>query len=133
TKVGVPIETNDFVNREFSAATMLRDVDGQRRRLGRDTIDIYLLHSPSVEQLRTQDWHEGFERLKGEGKVRWVGISTHDHASGIEAIERGADVLQVEYDLLDPTAEEELLPLAQARDVGVMVRTPLARGLLTGK
>src|SRR5438105_3518598 len=64
TKVGVPIETNDFANREFSAATMLRDVDGQRRRLGRDTIDIYLLHSPSVEQLRTQDWHDGFERLK---------------------------------------------------------------------
>jgi aryl-alcohol dehydrogenase-like predicted oxidoreductase len=133
TKVGVPIETNDFANREFSAATMLRDVEGQRQRLRRDTIDVYLLHSPSVEQLRSQDWREGFERLKGEGKIRWIGISTHDHASGIEAIEQGADALQVEYDLLDPTAEDQLLPLARARGVGVMVRTPLARGLLTGK
>jgi myo-inositol catabolism protein IolS len=133
TKVGVPIETNDFGRREFSAAGMLRDIDGQRERLRRDTIDVYLLHSPSVEQLRTQDWREGFDRLRGEGKVRWVGISTHDHASGIEAINQGADALQVEYDLLDPRAEDELLPLAQERNVGVMVRTPLARGLLTGK
>jgi myo-inositol catabolism protein IolS len=133
TKVGVPIATNDFGNREFSAASILRDVDGQRERLRRETIDVYLLHSPSVQQLKTQDWREAFEKLKSQGKVRWTGISTHDHASGIEAIEQGADALQVEYDLLDPTAEEELLPLAQQRNVGVMARTPLARGLLTGK
>jgi myo-inositol catabolism protein IolS len=133
TKVGVPIESNDFANREFSAATILRDVDGQRERLRRETIDVYLLHSPSAEQLRDKGWREALERLKGDGKVRWIGISTHDHASGIEAIEQGADALQVEYDLLDPTAEDELLPLAREREVGVMVRTPLARGLLTGK
>src|SRR6185503_14066521 len=35
TKVGVPVETNDFANREFSAATILRDIDGQRERLRR--------------------------------------------------------------------------------------------------
>jgi myo-inositol catabolism protein IolS len=133
TKVGVPIETNDYANREFSAATILGDVDGQCRRLRRDTIDIYLLHSPSVEQLRRDDWAAAFERLKREGKIRWTGISTSDHASGVEAIRLGADALQIEYDLLSPTAEDELLPLARDRGVGVMVRTPLARGLLTGK
>jgi aryl-alcohol dehydrogenase-like predicted oxidoreductase len=41
--------------------------------------------------------------------------------------------LQIEYDLLDPSAEDELLPLAQEHDSGIMVRTPLARGLLSGK
>ena len=133
TKVGVPIQTNDYANREFSAATILGDVDGQLRRLRREAIDVYLLHSPSVEQLRRDDWATAFDRLKREGKVRWTGISTSDHASGIAAIEMGADVLQIEYDLLSPTAEDDLLPLAQARNVGIMVRTPLARGLLTGK
>jgi myo-inositol catabolism protein IolS len=133
TKVGVPIETNDYANREFSARTILGDVDGQLRRLRREAIDVYLLHSPSVEQLRREDWATAFDRLKAEGKVRWTGISTADHASGVEAIARGADVLQIEYDLLSPTAEDELLPLAQREGVGVMVRTPLARGLLTGK
>jgi aryl-alcohol dehydrogenase-like predicted oxidoreductase len=133
TKVGVPIETNDYANREFSAATILRDVDGHLRRLRREAIDVYLLHSPSAAQLSQGDWAAAFDRLKREGKVRWTGISTSDHASGITAVELGAEALQIEYDLLVPTADDALLPLAQARDVGVMVRTPLARGLLTGK
>jgi len=42
-------------------------------------------------------------------------------------------VLQIEYDLLSPSAEEKLLPLARRENVGIMVRTPLARGLLSGK
>jgi myo-inositol catabolism protein IolS len=133
TKVGVDMATNDFPKREFSAATIRRDVPGQLERLRRGSIDVYLLHSPSAEQLREQDWAEAFAELKRAGKVGWTGVSTHDHASGVEAIRRGADALQLEYDLLDPSAEEELLPLAQAENVGVMVRTPLARGLLTGK
>lgn len=133
TKVGVPIETNDFANREFSARVIYRDIDGQLRRLRRDTIDIYMLHSPSVAQLETQDWATAVDRLKSEGKIRFFGISTSDHASGMRAIELGADVLQIEYDLLDPSAEDALLPRAARENLGVMVRTPLHRGLLTGK
>ena len=45
----------------------------------------------------------------------------------------GAEFLQIEYDLLDPTAEDELLPLAIEKNIGIMIRTPLARGLLSGK
>jgi myo-inositol catabolism protein IolS len=133
TKVGVPVDTNDWDSRTFSAAHILRDVEGQLRRLRRDRIDVYLLHSPTVDHLRTDDWCVAIDQLKAAGKVAWAGISTSNHASGIEAIRRGADVLQIQYDLLDPTAEDELLPLASARNVGVMVRTPLHRGLLTGK
>jgi len=133
TKVGVEMMSNDFGSREFSAKTILRDVDGQLQRLRRNTIDMYMLHSPSVEQLKRDDWLDAFTKLKRAGKVGYWGISTHDHASGVEAIRQGAQVLQIEYDLLDPTAEHELLPEAQKRNVGVMVRTPLARGLLTGK
>lgn len=133
TKVGVPIATNDFPNREFSSRTILRDAEGSLHRLRRDAIDIYLLHSPTVQQLETQDWAAAIEQLKAQGKLRFFGVSTSDHASGIWAVEHGAMALQIEYDMLDPRAEDALLPLAQARGVGVMVRTPLARGLLTGK
>jgi aryl-alcohol dehydrogenase-like predicted oxidoreductase len=48
-------------------------------------------------------------------------------------MEQGADFLQIEYDLLDPSAEDELLPLARKQNIGIMIRTPLARGLLSGK
>lgn len=133
TKVGVPVETNDFANREFSAKTVLSEVENSLRRLRRDAIDVYLLHSPSVQQLETHDWATAIDRLKSQGKVRFFGISTSDHQSGIWAIEHGADALQIEYHILDDSAEDELLPLAQRHNVGIMVRMPLARGLLSGK
>jgi aryl-alcohol dehydrogenase-like predicted oxidoreductase len=136
TKVGFDIDfefSQDHPIRDYSARAILRDVDGQLKRLRRDSIDVYMLHSPSVTVLETEDWPGAIERLKQQGKIRWFGISTSDHASGIWAIQHGADVLQIEYDLLNPTAEDELLPLAMQHNTGIMARTPLARGLLTGK
>src|SRR3954463_10105128 len=133
TKGGVPVETNDYPNRTFDASTILAAAGDSLKRLRRDAIDLYMLHSPTVHQLETQSWAEAIEKLKAEGKVRYFGISTDDHASGIRAIEHGADFLQIEYDMLDPSAEDALLPLAIKHDVGIMIRTPLARGLLSGK
>ncbi len=135
TKVGFPLSFDYGVpaTLDFSASAILRDVDGQRARLQRDTIDVYLLHSPTVHDLEHGDWAQAITALKAQGKVRSFGISTSNHASGIWAINHGADVLQIEYDLLSASAEDELLPLAERDQVGIMVRTPLARGLLTGK
>ncbi len=133
TKVGVPVETNDFPHRDFSSRTIFTEVEQSLKRLRRDAIDMYMLHSPSVEQLKREDWAMAFARLKEQGKVRYYGISTDSHASGITAMEMGAQLLQVDYSMLDPTAEDELLPQARQRNVGVMIRMPLARGLLTGK
>ena len=133
TKGGVPVETNDYANRSFEASTILAAAEASLKRLRRDAIDLYMLHSPTVRQLESQSWPDAIEKLKADGKVRYFGISTDDHASGIKAIEMGADFLQIEYDLLDPSAEDALLPLAQKHNIGIMIRTPLARGLLSGK
>jgi aryl-alcohol dehydrogenase-like predicted oxidoreductase len=136
TKVGFDIDFEvgpEHAVRDYSASAILRDVEGQLERLRRDSIDMYMLHSPSVDVLEAAEWAPAIDTLKQSGKVRWFGISTSDHASGSWAIEHGADVLQIEYDLLNPTAEDELLPLAKQHNVGIMARTPLARGMLTGK
>ena len=133
TKGGVPVETNDYPNRSFQSEVILEAANDSLKRLKRDSIDLYMLHSPTVKQLETQSWAQAIEQLKAEGKVKYFGISTDDHASGIWAIEHGADFLQIEYDMLDPSAEDALLPLAIKHDVGIMIRTPLARGLLSGK
>ncbi len=136
TKVGFSIDFDlggDHARRDYSARAILRAIDGQLQRLRREAIDMYMLHSPTIRDLETTDWATAIDQLKAQGKVRWFGISTSDQASGIWAIEHGADVLQVEYDLLNPTAQDELLPLAARHNVGIMARTPLARGLLTGK
>lgn len=111
----------------------MRAAQGSRERLRRATIELYMLHSPSVANLEHDTWADGVEKLKADGTIHSFGLSTSDHASGIWAIEHGADFLQIEYDLLDPSAEDELLPLAQKHNIGIMIRTPLARGLLSGK
>src|SRR5579859_5464774 len=49
TKVGVPVLTNDYPNRDFTKETILRDAAGSLHRLGRPAFDLYMLHSPSVE------------------------------------------------------------------------------------
>jgi aryl-alcohol dehydrogenase-like predicted oxidoreductase len=136
TKVGFDLDFDlggEYAKRDYAATAILRDIDGQLQRLRRDSIDMYMLHSPTINVLEKQEWSTAIAALKQQGKIRWFGISTSDHASGIWAIEHGVDLLQIEYDLLNPTAEETLLPRAEERDVGIMVRTPLARGLLTGK
>ena len=131
TKGGFSTGTN--IVRDYSAESIAGAARGSLERLRRDTLELYMLHSPSVAQLENDTWPEAIEALKAEGTIRYFGISTSDHASGIKAIEMGADLLQIEYDLLDPSAEDALLPLARKHDVGIMIRTPLARGLLTGK
>ena len=133
TKGGVDVETNDYANRSFGASRIQEAAEASLKRLKCDTIDLYMLHSPNVHQLETQDWAEAVAKLKANGTIRYFGISTDDHASGIWAIEHGADFLQIEYDLLDPSAEDALLPLAIKHNIGIMTRTPLARGLLSGK
>jgi myo-inositol catabolism protein IolS len=119
--------------RDYSGDSILKAARESRKRLQRETIELYMLHSPSVEQLETQTYPEAVKQLKAEGTINSFGISTSNHASGVYAIEHGADFLQIEYDMLTPSAEDELLPLAIKHNIGIMIRTPLARGLLSGK
>ena len=125
--------TGADIVRDYSAEGITSAARGSLQRLARDSIEMYMLHSPTVAQLENDTWPQAIETLKAEGTIQYFGISTSNHASGIKAIEMGADLLQLEYDLLDPSAEDELLPLARKHDIGIMVRTPLARGLLSGK
>jgi myo-inositol catabolism protein IolS len=131
TKGGFSAGAN--IVRDFSEESITRAGRGSLKRLQRETIELYMLHSPSVASMENDTWPKAIETLKSEGTIRYFGISTSSHESGIKAIEMGADFLQIEYDLLDPSAEDEVLPLAIKHDIGIMIRTPLARGLLSGK
>jgi aryl-alcohol dehydrogenase-like predicted oxidoreductase len=120
--------------REYSAARMAETVEGSLRRLQRDRIDIYQLHSPRREDLERFDWAEGMRRLKEQGKIRCAGVAVNSAADGIWLIEQGlVEVLQITYNIFITEAEERLFELAEAHGVGLLCRMPLARGVLTGK
>ena len=104
------------------------------RRLQKDVIDVYQLHNPSMEIVRDGEIFETLGMLKKKGLVRFIGVSVSDPDEGVELIEKNlVDTIQVVYHLLNQKAAERLFPLALENNVGIIVREPLANGILTGK
>lgn len=120
--------------RDWSSAVMAAAMEGSLKRLRRDCIDVYQVHSPRREELERCDWAEGMARLKKEGKIRFAAVAIGAVSDGIWLMENGlVDVLQITYNLFVRDVEARLLPLAEEEGVGTLVRMPLARGVLTGK
>lgn len=109
-------------------------VEQSLRRLQTDYIDLYQLHDATAEALADDDLWAALQRLKQQGKIRFYGVSVGPTAHGVAAVQMGqVDTVQVTYNLLEQEAAAQLFPLAQERDVGVIARTPLAAGFLSGK
>jgi aryl-alcohol dehydrogenase-like predicted oxidoreductase len=118
---------------------MLRAVEGSLKRLGTDYIDLYLLHTwdtitPAEEVMRTLD------DLVRSGKVRHIGLSDTPawYAARAQTLAdwRGYEpisTLQLEYSLVERNIEREFVSLGRELDLGIMVWSPLASGLLSGK
>lgn len=102
-------------------------------RLGIETIDLLLLHFFD-ELTPLADVAAVLERLKQQGKIRAIGTSNHN-VEQLRAQKRFGpySVIQPPYSLIDNEIEADLLPYCQAEDVGVMVYSPMHKGLLTGK
>lgn len=101
-------------------------------RLRTDWLDVILCHEGNIEDPSV--YLEAFEVLKQRGRVRAYGISTNS----LEVLKRfnvngTCSVVQVDYSLLNRAPEADLLPYCQEHGIAVMVRGPLAKGLLSGK
>jgi len=120
--------------RNFDPDYITLALEQSLKRLQIDTIDLYQLHNPTAEVMRRGEIFERLERFKREGKIRFYGVSVATTADGIVAVETGkADTIQVVYNILHQDPEERLLPLAQTENVGIIVRVPLERGILSGR
>ena len=101
-------------------------------RLRTDWLDVLLCHEGDIQDPSV--YLEGFEQLKQEGRIRAYGISTNS----LESLKRfnaqgTCSVVQLDYSLLNRKPEGELLPYCQEHGIAVMVRGPLAKGLLSGR
>jgi aryl-alcohol dehydrogenase-like predicted oxidoreductase len=120
--------------RQITSSIICDAVEKSLKRLQRDCIDVYQLHSPNQEMLQRDDWAEGLLRLREQGKIRHCAIAVNGAREGVWAIEHGvAEVLQITYSIFETSPEEALFDLAKKRGVGLLVRRPMERGVLTGK
>ncbi|GIG20326.1 oxidoreductase [Cellulomonas chitinilytica] len=116
-----------------------RAVEGSLRRLGTDWIDLYQLHVPDPTT-PVEETLAALHELVVEGKVRYLGSSNFAAWQVVDAdwtARTGALTpfvsAQNRYNLLDRSAEAELVPAAEQVGVGILPYVPLASGLLTGK
>jgi myo-inositol catabolism protein IolS len=101
-------------------------------RLRTDWVDVILCHEGDVQDPTV--YLEGFEALKAEGCLRAYGISTNS----LDVLKKfnvngTCSVVQVDYSLLNRAPEAAFLPYCQEHGIGVMVRGPLAKGVLSGR
>lgn len=111
----------------------IRQWEGSLRDLGTDRVDLLQVHN-----IRDTDVHlKTIRRLKDEGKVRYVGITTsfdRTYPEFEQIMKREAlDFIQIDYALDNRNAEERILPLARERGMAVMVNLPFGRGRLFTK
>ncbi|MDO7905570.1 aldo/keto reductase [Paenibacillus sp. JX-17] len=104
------------------------------KRLQREAIDLYQVHCAPFEVLKQGAVFEVLDKLKDEGKIRHYGVSVETVEEGLHCLSvPGVEALQIIFNLFRQQAVEQLLPLAAEKDAGILVRLPLASGLLTGK
>jgi aryl-alcohol dehydrogenase-like predicted oxidoreductase len=101
-------------------------------RLRTDYLDVSLCHEANLGDPSV--YLEGFEQLVAEGSIRAYGISTNS----LDVLQRfnvngTCSVVQVDYSLLNRQPEAAFLPYCQEHNIGVMIRGPLAKGLLSGR
>jgi aryl-alcohol dehydrogenase-like predicted oxidoreductase len=103
------------------------------RNLNVDVIDLYQIHWPIPEEDIEEGW-ETLAQLKAEGKVRHIGVSNFN-VEQMKRIQSIAPItsLQPPYSLIRREIEAETLPFVAEHNIGVIVYSPMASGLLSGK
>lgn len=118
----------------YSARSISQYCEQSLRRLEREAIDLYQVHCPPIEILRDGRVFGALDQLKAEGKIRHYGVSVETIEEGLLCLEYpGVEALQVIFNLFRQQPAQDLFPKAAEQDVGILVRLPLASGLLTGK
>lgn len=121
--------------RNLRPASIRHEVEQSLRRLRTDRIDLLQCHWPDPSTPIAESMG-ALSELVAQGKVRAIGVSNFSIEQMTEAQAALGDVPlasdQPKYSLIDRKIEAELLPWCQDEDVGVVVYSPMARGLLTG-
>ena len=118
--------------RDFSESYIRQQVDRSLKRLNVNRIDLFQLNKPSQEDLADGKLFSLFDNLKTEGKIKYSGVVIGDLEAGFVCIESGrVDCLQILYNILY-IGTEELIENAERKGLGVIIRSPLNSGLLSG-
>jgi aryl-alcohol dehydrogenase-like predicted oxidoreductase len=134
TKCAMRWDDKGRVTKVHRADSIRQECEASLRRLQVDVIDLYQIHWPPEDNgVGLEESWRTLAALQKEGKVRWIGVSNFDVAQ-LQRAEKIASVtsLQPPYSLIRRRIENEILPHCEKHNIGVIVYSPMASGLLTG-
>jgi aryl-alcohol dehydrogenase-like predicted oxidoreductase len=131
TKLG---RTGSLYPDQYTEAGVRTATEASLRRLGVEALDLTQLHCVPAEVLRRREIFEWLRKLQTEGKIKHFGASVETMDEALLCLdEEGVSSLQVIFNLFRQKPAEIVLPRARKQGVAIIVRLPLASGLLSGK
>jgi len=118
----------------YTKARVKESLEGSAKRLGVESLDLAQLHCIPIDVLRDGEIFTWLDDMQKDGLIRHWGASVETVEQGMLAMRSpGCASLQTIFNLFRQDAVDTLLPAAQKANVGIIVRLPLASGLLSGK
>jgi aryl-alcohol dehydrogenase-like predicted oxidoreductase len=131
TKAGRRLDPH--VAEDYDLAHLREFVDRSRENLEVETLDLVQLHCPPTETYYRPETFEALETLRAEDRIAGYGVSVEKVEEALKAIEYpGVETVQMIFNPFRQRPRELFFREAARRDIGVIVRVPLASGLLTG-
>jgi aryl-alcohol dehydrogenase-like predicted oxidoreductase len=131
TKLG---RTAALYPNHYTEAGVVAATDASLKRMGVDALDLTQLHCVPTAVMRQGDIFEWMRKLKRQGKIRQFGASVESMDEALLCLEQeGLASLQIIFNIFRQKPIDKLFAKAKAKGVAIIVRLPLASGLLSGK
>ena len=132
TKIGTFV-VDGRGDKRFDRSSLETSFEQSRDRLQRDPVDGVLLHCPSPDDIAADSEAVGLLRDKvAAGELRWWGVSCGSSRVAEAAIDRGADIVEVAYNLFQQQDLHRIADRVASTETAVLARSVLAHGLLVG-
>lgn len=131
TKGGVD-RTTDPTRKTFDPTYLRGSVERSLKRLGVESLPLFLLHHPTPDSIYALDAVETCLALQKEGKIRHWGVAAGDEDVARAAIDKGAEVIELAYNLMHPIDLHRISGDVMVAGCGVLARSVLGYGLLAG-
>ncbi|OFW54993.1 MAG: aldo/keto reductase [Actinobacteria bacterium RBG_13_35_12] len=125
---------NPHTDRGYNEKNITTFINDSLKRLDVETIDLIQLHCPPTETYSRPEVFEILDKLKKKGKILNYGVSVEKVEEALKAMEYpGVSTIQIIYNMFRLKPAELFFKAASKSNVGIIVRVPLASGLLSGK
>jgi len=132
TKCGRRLQPHN--NKAYTPQVLRRFVEDSLKNIGIETLNLVQLHCPPTEVYYRPEIFAEFDKMKAEGKIQALGVSVEKVEEALKAIEYpNVDTVQIIFNLFRQRPKELFFEQARIKNIGIIVRVPLASGLLSGK